>query len=124
MIRLKTSGSFHNTEKICKSAINGNYKNILTHYAEVGVAALSSYTPHNTGKTAESWTYSIEDNGNEFRITWNNSNIINGVNIALILQYGHATKNGGYIEGIDYINPAMAQVFDDLAKAAWEEVGR
>lgn len=124
MIRLKTSGSFYNTEKICNIAIKGDYKSVLTHYGEIGVAALSSFTPFDTGETANSWYYTIEDDGRTYRITWSNSRVVDGVNIAVILQYGHATKNGGYVDGVDFVNPAMAQTFDDITKAAWEEVIR
>lgn len=98
---------------------------ILRKYGRIGVEALSSATPKNTGKTADSWHYEIVENGkHSVSIVWSNSNLNKGVNIALILQYGHGTRQGGYVQGIDYINPAVRPVFDDISQKAWEEVTR
>lgn len=90
----------------------------------MGVEALSKATPKNSGKTASSWFYEIQRDNSSWIITWKNSNINNGVPIAIVLQYGHATRNGGYIEGIDYINPALKPVFERIADSAWKEVTR
>lgn len=87
-----------------------------------GVAALSSATPKDTGLTANSWYYEIERTDNSVSITFNNSNVNNGVPIAIILQLGHGTRNGGWVEGRDYINPAIQPIFDRMADEAWEEV--
>lgn len=122
MITVTQKGSFSNLEKMLKSAKANNYRNVLTKYAQEGVAALSAATPKDTGLTAGSWYYEIIENGDSVTINWNNSNTSTGVNVALILQYGHATKNGGYVQGVDYINPALAPVFDKMANAAWKEV--
>lgn len=98
---------------------------ILRKYGRIGVEALSSATPVDTGKTANSWHYRIEEEGrHKVSIIWTNSNTNKGVNIALILQYGHGTRQGGYVKGIDYINPAMKPVFDAISNKAWEEVSR
>lgn len=94
----------------------------LDKYGKEGVAALMSATPKDTGLTANSWSYEIIRSGGNVKIVWKNSNIQNGVPIAVILQYGHGTRNGGYVKGIDYINPAIQPVFNEIAKNAWEEV--
>lgn len=94
----------------------------LDRIGREGVQALSSATPRDTGLTATSWEYSIERSSNRVSINFNNTNIQNGVPIAIILQYGHGTRNGGYVQGRDYINPAIQPIFDKLAKDAWEEV--
>ena len=122
MISFAQKGNFSNTEKFLKNASNKDYRSVLEQYAQAGVSALSAATPVNTGKTASSWSYVIEQSGSTMSIVWTNSNIQNGVNIALILQYGHGTKNGGYVQGMDYINPALRSVFDKMANAAWKEV--
>lgn len=115
-------GSFRKTEKFLKKSFGLNYKNVLEKYAIEGVSALSANTPIDTGETAASWSYEIIKKGSGISIVWNNSNVQNGVNIALILQYGHGTGTGGYVVGIDYINPALKPIFDKMADAAWKEV--
>ena len=94
----------------------------LDRYGREGVDALRSATPVDSGLTASSWTYEIQNNGETATIEWHNTNINKGVNIAIILQMGHGTRNGGYVQGRDYINPAIQPVFDKIAKEAWEEV--
>lgn len=94
---------------------------MLDKYGREGVAALSAATPVDSGKTASSWTYEIKDIKDGVALTFNNTNIQNGVSIAIILQYGHGTRNGGWVEGRDYINPAIQPVFDKLANEAWKE---
>lgn len=88
------------------------------------MAALSAATPVDSGVTATSWSYEIIQNGSSISIVWNNSNVQEGINIAIILQYGHGTRNGGYVSGRDYINPALKPIFDKMADAAWKEVTR
>ena len=95
---------------------------MLDKYGREGVAALSAATPVDSGKTSSSWTYEIKDIKDGVALTFNNTNIQNGVPIAIILQYGHGTRNGGWVEGRDYINPAIQPVFDKLANEAWKEV--
>ena len=96
--------------------------NVLERYGQMGVDALSSATPVDSGVTASSWTFEIEQTSKGATISWLNSNVNQNVVIALILQYGHGTGTGGYVEGRDYINPAMRPVFDKIAEQAWKEV--
>ena len=122
MISFKHKGDFSNTVKYFNKT-----KNIIKHidfdkYGEAGVVALKSVTPYDTGFTATSWYYKISKNSKSVKIGFYNSNIHNGVPIAIILQYGHATKGGGFISGKDYINPAIKGVFDDMLNNAWKEV--
>lgn len=124
MISFRQKGNFEKTEKLLKKSLGVNYRSVLEKYAQQGVSALSAYTPVESGKTASSWNYEIIQNGNGFSITWDNSNVVKGTNIAIILQYGHATRNGGYVAGRDYINPALRPIFDKLANEAWKEITR
>lgn len=122
MIRIRQKGDFKKTEKFLKKSFGKNYLSVLEKYAIRGVENLSAYTPIDTGITATSWYYKIIQNKDSISVVWHNSNVQKNVNIALILQYGHGTKNGGYVEGIDYINPALKPIFDKMADAAWKEV--
>lgn len=122
MIRFVHKGDFKRTEAFFRTASTGSYLNALTKYAEAGVEALASATPKESGETASSWSYEIERTGDGYSIFWSNSHINQGVNIAVILQYGHGTGTGGYVEGIDYINPAIRPIFEEIADAAWKEV--
>lgn len=124
MIRVRHRGDLKKTKRFLEKISDGNYLKGLEKYGEIGVMALSSATPKDSGLTASSWGYKIEHRMNSFSITWTNSNINKGVNIAIILQYGHGTRNGGYVRGRDYINPAMRPVFDSIADQAWNEVIR
>jgi len=96
----------------------------LNKYGERGVSALASATPVDTGLTANSWQYSINREKDSVSISFENTNINNGVSIAILLQYGHGTRNGGYVQGRDYINPAIQPLFDQIAEEAWKEVTR
>lgn len=96
----------------------------LTKFGDEGVRALQEATPKDTGLTANSWSYQIIHDGETISIEWTNSNIQNGVPIAIILQYGHGTGTGGWVEGRDYINPAIQPIFDRIAENAWKEVKR
>ena len=122
MIKFRQKGSFSNLEKMLKASIGKDYRHILERYGQEGVSALSAATPKDTRKTADSWSYEIKKEKDSFSIVWKNTNIVDGVNIAIILQYGHGTRNGGYVQGIDYINPALAPIFKKLADAAWKEM--
>lgn len=97
-------------------------RRVAEKYANEGVNALSSATPVDTGLTAKSWDYEISNTDTSTTIYWKNSNVVNGVPIAVLIQYGHGTKNGGYVEGIDYINPALRPIFEKMAQDAWKEV--
>lgn len=121
MISFKHKGNFANTTryfKRAKKAVNIDFEK----YGKAGVEALSSMTPVDTGETARSWYYKITKSNGKTEISFHNSNIQNGVLIAIILQYGHGTKSGGWIEGRDYINPAIQPLFDRLTNDAWREV--
>lgn len=122
MISIKQRGDFKKTEKFLKKSLGRDYVKVLEKYALQGVAALSAATPVDSGVTASSWEYEIIQNNGTISIAWNNLNVNKGVNIAIILQYGHGTRNGGYVTGIDYINPALKPIFDKVADAAWKEV--
>lgn len=122
MITIKHKGDFHNTERFFDKTQKLDIKSILQKYGEAGVLALSAATPRETGLTAASWGYEIEIGDGTASIFWTNSNTNRNVNIALILQYGHGTGTGGYVQGIDYINPATEKVFDQIAEEAWKEV--
>ncbi len=115
-------GKFEKTYKFFDRALKANYRAILEKYGKEGVDALSSATPVRTGLTASSWGYEITTKGNTATITWTNSNTNHGVNIAVLLQYGHGTRNGGYVRGIDYINPTIQPIFKRMADEAWKEV--
>lgn len=122
MITISQKGDFSKTEKFLKKSLGRNYIKVLAKYGQQGVSALSVATPKRTGKTAGSWSYTIEQKGSSLSVVWHNTNINKGVNIALILQYGHGTRRGGYVAGRDYINPALRPIFDQMADAAWKEV--
>lgn len=121
MISLTSKGDFRKTEKFMKNARTKKLMSILKQYGEEGVAALMVATPLDTGRTASSWRYEIKVENNCVRLVFHNDNIQNGVPIAIILQYGHGTGTGGWVEGRDYINPAIQPVFDKIAKSAWKE---
>ena len=122
MIRLRSKGDFKKADKYFRNLMKASRVEILEKYGNKGVAALSSATPVESGLTASSWSYRIERSGSRVAIYFTNSNINKGVNIAIILQYGHGTGTGGWVEGRDYINPAIQPLFDELAEAAWREV--
>lgn len=122
MISIKQKGNFSKTEKFLKKSFGRDYLDVLEKYAQQGVAALSAATPIDSGLTAISWEYEIIQNDSSISIIWKNINTNKGINIALLLQYGHGTRNGGYVSGRDYINPALQPVFDKMADAAWKEV--
>ena len=116
-------GNFKNTERFFKAAQNNEIIKKLSQYGEKGVKALSAATPVDTGKTANSWIYEIVVEKGKTSIIWSNTNVVKGyANVAILLQYGHATRNGGYVQGRDYINPALKPIFDEIADAAWKEV--
>lgn len=123
MIKVTHKGSFSNTERFLNAMSKKDFMAVLQRYGERGVEALSAATPKNTGRTAESWTYEITGSKQTgYTIYWNNSNENDGVNIALLIQYGHGTGWGGYVQGNDYINPALRPIIDQLAEELWSEV--
>lgn len=125
-IWLKSTNKFEKTTTYFAKLKNPINEDILKKYGEKGVSELEKATPKDTGKTSKSWSYKIEKDKKQEKVTLNfrNSNENNGVPIALIIQYGHGTRNGGYVPGIDYINPALKPIFEDLKKEINEEVNR
>lgn len=122
MIKVSHKGDFVNTTRFLERAKKGVHIDSLNKYGREGVAALASATPVDTGLTASSWYYKIENKNGVVKMSFCNSNIQNGIPIAIILQYGHGTRNGGWVEGRDYINPAIQPIFDEIVKNAWREV--
>lgn len=122
VIIFRQKGDWKKTRKFLKRCSDLDLDDVLNLYGQEGADALAKATPKDTGKTAASWSYEVTKGRESIVITWKNSNIVDGVPIAVILQYGHGTRNGGYVEGVDYINPAMRPVFERIAARAWGEV--
>lgn len=122
VVIVKHRGSFKKTENFLQRMSQKVYLKHLESLAKRGVDALSSATPVDSGLTASSWAYEIHSSESSYQIVWTNSNVNKGVPIAIILQYGHGTGTGGYVQGRDYINPAIQPIFDEIAKTAWLEV--
>ena len=122
MITFRQKGDFSKITRFLERAKESVRLGDLDKYGREGVAALVSATPVDSGLTASSWYYQIENKNGRATLSFFNSNIQNGVPIAVILQYGHGTKNGGWVEGRDYINPAIQPIFDKIAENAWKEV--
>ena len=120
---VKQRGDFKHLEKFFKKMDNRTFYEILNKYGQMGVDVLAAATPMDSGKTAASWTYEIRNEGGNIALGWNNGNVSNGwFNVALMLQMGHGTRNGGYVAGRDYINPALQGVFDQFIEEIWREV--
>lgn len=124
MISFVHKGDFKKTSLFLKKAKEAEFLNRLDSVAKQGVSALASATPIDSGETASSWNYEIIRTKNGATIYWTNNNINKGVPIAILIQYGHATDNGAYVQGIDFINPAMRPIFNEIAETAWKEVTR
>lgn len=122
MITIRQKGDFSKLDTYFEKLREIVKLGTLDKYGRAGVAALASATPVETGKTANSWTYEINRSGDTITIDYKNTNINKNVNIAVILQYGHGTGTGGWVQGRDYINPAIQPVFDKIVREAWEEV--
>lgn len=122
MISFVHKGNFKRINKFLLFASKFNIKTKLDKYGMMGVEALASATPMNSGKTASSWSYEIEGDGGSASIVWTNNNMNEGIVIAVILHYGHGTGTGGYVEGRGYISPAIQPIFDQIANDAWKEV--
>ena len=122
MISFRQKGDFSKLDRFLERAKEAARLSILDKYGREGVAALSSATPVDSGKTANLWYYKISHGDGTAKITFANSNVNKGVPIAIILQYGHATGTGGWVEGRDYINPAIQPIFDKIVDEAWKEV--
>lgn len=121
-IKITTKGSFKKTEIFLEKSKKFDPMPILRRYGEIGVDMLKAYTPMDTGLTAASWYYEVEKNRDGYILRWNNSNVVDGVNIAILIQYGHGTHSGTYVQGRDYINPALQDIFNELSVQLWREV--
>ena len=122
MITFRQKGDFSKLTRFLERAKEAVKLGDLDKYGREGVAALSSATPIDSGKTAESWYYEIKNQNGSVSINFLNSNVNKGVPIAVILQYGHGTRNGGWVQGRDYINPWILRIFDKISESAWSEV--
>lgn len=121
-ISVNSKGNWESTKKLLERTSKESVDlSILKKYGELGVQSLALNTPMDTGLTANSWYYTITNQNGRYKISFMNRNIVNGVPIAIILQYGHGTRNGGWVEGRDYINPSLAPIFDSMADKAWKE---
>lgn len=124
MISFTTGGSTSRTEDFLNRIMRGDLYSNLEPYAQRGVQALQGATPADSGLTASLWGFEIVKEGGNVTIWWKNTNVINGFNVAIGLQYGHATGTGGWVEGYDYINPVLRPIFDEIADGVWKEVQR
>lgn len=122
VIEMRQSGDFKKNLTFLTNLRKKSIRPILEKYGQKGVEALAEATPKATGKTAASWSYEIKMEKTGAVLSWKNANIVDGAPIAVILQYGHGTRNGGYVQGVDYINPAMKPVFDAIRDELWKEV--
>ena len=120
--KIQATGSFGKTEVFAKSILKIHIPSLLRPFAEQGVAALSSATPKDSGRAAYSWSYEIAKVGGKYSITWTNSDVENGFPVVIMLQYGHGTGTGGYVQGRDFINPAIKPIFDKIAEEVWRVV--
>ena len=124
MITIESEGEWKMTRNWFDRMTKLDLALIMNQFGKEGVSALAAATPSRSGLTSKSWNYEVTRKGNNWKITWTNSNVNKGANIAVLIQYGHGTRNGGYVVGRDYINPAIRPVFDKIAKQAWKEVTR
>ena len=122
IITVKHRGSFKHTERFFNRSLKRNYMTILEGYAQLGVQALRDATPIESGETADSWGYEIERGDGITTVYFTNSHENDGVNIAILLIYGHGTRNGGYVQGNDFVTPALEPIFRELADAMWKGV--
>nr|DAF60733.1 MAG TPA: type I neck protein [Siphoviridae sp. ctYsl40]DAP96705.1 MAG TPA: type I neck protein [Caudoviricetes sp.] len=121
-ITLEASGSYSSTTTWLQRLGRMSIEQQLARYGAKGVKALASSTPVETGKTASSWSYSVTRKGDTWILSWENTNVVRGVPIAIILQYGHVTGTGGWVQGRDYINPAIKPLMDEIAEGVWRTV--
>jgi hypothetical protein len=119
---ITSDGDWKKTEKWLRDLNRGKLYSSLQSYGDRGVAALRSATPVDRGLTANSWTYDVKISRDSAEITWSNTNVNSGANIAILLQYGHGTGTGGFVSGRDYINPAIQPIFDQIEKDVWKKV--
>lgn len=122
MISIEATGSFKRTQEFLNQMTKGTFFSTLGHYGALGVSALASATPVDSNLTATSWTYEVVIKEGKYSIIWHNTNVESGIPVAILIQYGHATRNGGWIEGRDYINPVIQPLFDQITSDFWKQV--
>lgn len=122
LITFKHKGSFSNIEAFFNRVLSKSYRNILAKYGELGVEILKDATPVQSGATRDAWDFEIEDHDGMVTLAWTNSNENEGLNVALLIIYGHGLENGAYVEGVDFVNPVIRPLMQDLANKAWREV--
>lgn len=122
MITFKQKGNFNKTENFLKKAKNPEFGSIITKYAIMGVLALEAATPSDTGLTSISWDYETEISDKGFKIHWTNDNLVEGIPVVILLQYGHGTRSGSFVQGRDFINPSIRPIFDQITENLWKEV--
>lgn len=122
MISVSVKGEFRNLKRFLSKKISPDILSILNSYGAQGVSALAAATPQRSGRTAAAWQYRITSSYGSYRIAWYNTHVNNGIPIAIILQYGHGTGTGGYVPGIDYINPAIRPIFEQISRDGWKAV--
>lgn len=123
-VSVKSKGHFENILNYLDTFEKNPYRKIFEKYGELGVRALTAATPIDSGKTAGSWEYQIKETRTGTTLQWHNTNVNDGAVVAVMIQYGHATQNGGFVPGRDFINPAMRPILDSLADQLWKEVSR
>lgn len=123
-LKIKADGTWSKTAKYLDAAqkIKLKLTSMFDSYGKEGVIALSAATPVDTGNTAASWGYEVKTTDSSINLIWTNSNIVDGVPVAILIQYGHGTKNGGYVQGKDFINPTLVPIFEKMANQIWKEV--
>lgn len=124
LIKFKHKGNFNNAERFFNKILRRDYLNILEHYGQEGVNILKEATPVDSGETRDAWSFEIEEHRGVVTLAWTNHNENEGINVALLIIYGHGLANGSFVEGIDFVNPVMRPLMNDLAARAWKEVTR
>ena len=122
LVKIERQGDFRKLNSFLERAREAFNIGVLDKYGKQGVKALSEATPEESGKTANLWNYKITRQGNSIILSWTNDNVVDGANIALLLQYGHATRSGSWVEGIDYINPALRPIFEEIKSEILKEI--
>jgi len=122
LIKFKYTGNFNKAESFLSNLSKKDFSGVFEKYGREGVQALSNSTPIDSGETSNTWDYEIVKKKNSIKIFWTNSNIVDGIPVAILLQYGHGTRSGTFVEGRNFINPAITPIFDKIAENLWKEV--